>query len=338
MIQAGGGAEYFDTSDPDSTPVFFLEGADHRKKRADIARYFTPRAIETRYRLIMKQVTAEQIDQLRRTGTGQIDLMSFDLAVAVAADIVGLTVTDRKKMARRLAQSLAAAFYHRFDLISRLRVNAAKFFNQIDFYFNDVRPTIRERRKQPREDIISHLIGLGLSDRSIMMECMTYAAAGMVTTREFIVIAAWHMFENTGLKARFLSGDEAEQGAILLEILRLEPIAAFLYRRSGEQADQIFALCSHQVNTDAAVVGECPFTLDPDRAGKVKVRGEFLSFGDGIHHCPGWQVALHETRVFLDALLRVPGIHLHRAPDIGWSDMLQSYELRKAIVRCDKLG
>lgn len=338
MVQAGGGAEYFDTSDPDSTPVFFLEGADHRKKRADIARYFTPKAIETRYRHIMERVTAEQIAELRRTGSGQIDLMSFDLAVAVAADIVGLTVTDRKKMAKRLARSLAAAFYHRFDFISRLRVNAAKFFNQIDFYFNDVRPTIRQRRQQPQEDIISHLIALGLTDRSIMMECMTYAAAGMVTTREFIVIAAWHMFDNPALRERFLAGTQTDQSAVLLEILRLEPIAAFLYRRKATSADDIFALCSHQVNTDAAVVGECPFALDPDRAGKVKVRAEFLSFGDGVHHCPGWQVALHETRVFLDALLRVPGIHLHRAPDIGWSDMLQSYELRKAVVRCDRLA
>ena len=338
LVQAGGGAEYFDTSDADSTPVFFLEGQEHRKKRADIARYFTPKAIETRYRHIMEQVTAEQIAELRRTGTGQIDLMSFDLAVAVAADIVGLTVTDRKKMARRLARSLAAAFYHRFDLISRFSVNARKFFNQIDFYFNDVRPTIRARRKQPQEDIISHLISLGLSDKAIMMECMTYAAAGMVTTREFIVIAAWHLFDNPALRERFLSGGEAEQGAVLLEILRLEPIAAFLYRREAASGGEIYALCSHQVNTDPAVVGECPFALDPDRAGKVKVRGEFLSFGDGIHHCPGWQVALHETRVFVDALMRVPGIRLHRAPDIGWSDMLQSYELRRAVVHCDQLA
>jgi hypothetical protein len=285
----------------------------------------------------MREVTDEQIAAMRRTGEGQIDLMSFDLAVAVAADIVGLTVTDRKKMAKRLAMSLSAAFYHKFDVFSRFRVNARKFFNQIDFYLNDVRPTIRARREQPQDDIISHLIEVGLSNRAIMMECMTYAAAGMVTTREFIVIAAWHMFENNALRELFLAGDEKQQEAILLEILRLEPIAAFLYRREGAEAKQVLAICSHQVNTDPDAVGECPFAVDPDRAAKTRGRGEFLSFGDGAHHCPGWQVALHETRVFLDALLRVPGIRLHRAPDIGWSEMLQSYELRKAIIRCDLL-
>jgi hypothetical protein len=38
--------------------------------------------------------------------------------------------------------------------------------------------------------------------------------------------------------------------------------------------------------------------------------------------------------MFLDALFKLPGIRLERAPDIGWSDMLQSYELRNAIVTC----
>jgi len=338
LVQAGGGAEYFDTSDPASTPVFFLDGSEHKKKRAEIARYFTPKAIENRYTEIMHSVTDEQIAQLRRTGKGEIDLMSFDLTVAVAADIVGLTVTDRTKMAKRLANSLSAALYHKFDFFSRLKINSRKLLYQLDFYLHDVRPTIRARRARPEDDVISHLISQGLSDKAIMMECMTYAAAGMVTTREFIVIAAWHLFDNAGLKERFLSGDRGDQDKILLEILRLEPIAAFLYRRESDGQGDILAICSHQANTDRDAVGECPFAIDPDRSDKVKPRAEFLSFGDGAHHCPGWQVALHETRVFLDALLRVPGIRLHRAPDIGWSEMLQSYELRKAIVKCDPLG
>lgn len=116
LIQAGGGAEYFDISDPASTPVFFLDGKAHKKKCADIARYFTPKTIETRYSHIMDRVTQEQIGELRRTRTGQIDVMSFDLAVAVAADIVGLTVTDRKKWrsnwrARFRRRSITSSIY-----------------------------------------------------------------------------------------------------------------------------------------------------------------------------------------------------------------------------------
>jgi cytochrome P450 len=334
MVQAGGGAEYFDISDPAKAPVFFLDGAEHRKKRATIARHFTPKAITGRYAAIIDRVIAEQFAGLRATGRGRLDLMSFDLAVAVAADIVGLTVTDRKKMARRLAMSLSAAFYHKFDVFSRFVISAKKLFNSIDFFYNDVKPAIRDRRANPQDDILSHLIEVGLSDRAILMECMTYAAAGMVTTREFIVMAAWHMFDNPALRARFVEGTGEAQFAILTEILRLEPIAAFLYRKS--ERDGSFALHVRAANTDASAVGDCPFAIDPDRAARTKSNGTFMSFGDGAHHCPGWQVALHETRAFLDALFRVPGIRLERAPDIGWSDMLQSYELRNAIVACDR--
>lgn len=348
MKQAGGGAEHFDISDPDRAPVFFLDGAAHRKKRATIARYFTPKAITTRYNAIMERVIAEQLEALRRAGQGRLDLMSFDLAVAVAADIVGLTVTDRKKMARRLATSLSAAFYHEHNYVGRLYISAKKLVNSIDFYINDVKPAVRDRRANPQDDILSHLIKQGYSDKAILMECMTYAAAGMVTTREFIVMAAWHMFENDALRQRFLDGSQDDQFAILQEILRLEPIAAFLYRRADANAepsepesteiegDGFYALCLRDANVDEAVVGPCPHAIDPDRATKMKANGAFLSFGDGAHHCPGWQVALHESRMFLDTLLRVPGIGLHRTPDIGWSDMLQSYELRNAVVTCDR--
>lgn len=33
----------------------------------------------------------------------------------------------------------------------------------------------------------------GYSEKAIMIECLTYATAGMVTTREFIVMVAWHI-------------------------------------------------------------------------------------------------------------------------------------------------
>jgi cytochrome P450 len=342
MKQAGGGAEYFDLSDPEKAPVFFLDGPVHKKKRATIARYFTPRAITTRYNLIVEKVIAEQFAEFRMEGRGRLDLMSFDLAVAVAGDIVGLTVSDRKKMAKRLAFSLSAAFYPK-NPVARLWVSAKKMIVSIDFFYNDVRPAIRDRTANPREDLLSHLIKEGYSSKAMLMECMTYGAAGMVTTREFIVMSAWHMFDNAELREQFLAADQDAQFAILLEILRLEPIAAFLYRKAegepgieGTEDGNTYALCLRDANTEEATVGACPHMIDPDRAANMKANGSFMSFGDGAHHCPGWQVALHETRMFLDALFRVPGIKLDRAPDIGWSTMLQSYELRNAIVTCDR--
>jgi cytochrome P450 len=61
----------------------------------------------------------------------------------------------------------------------------------------------------------------------------------------------------------------------------------------------------------------------------------WLSFGDGPHRCPGAQVAMHETRVFIDALLRVPGIRLAKPPTLGWIEEINGYELHGAIVECE---
>jgi hypothetical protein len=165
----------------------------------------------------------------------------------------------------------------------------------------------------------------------------------MVTTREFIVMAAWHLFERDGLRARFLVGDEADQFAILEEILRLEPVASMLSRRAVEEmpdsqggsmpAGTLFNIDIRAANGDESAVGPCPHALDPDRSKKSG--GGSLSFGHGSHRCPGSQVAMHETRIFLDRLLRLPGIRLKREPRISWHEMIMGYELRKAIVICD---
>jgi cytochrome P450 len=73
--------------------------------------------------------------------------------------------------------------------------------------------------------------------------------------------------------------------------------------------------------------------LDPDRAKKLKVNGGSKSFGGCDHFCAGWQLALSETRMFLDSLLRVPEVRLDHEPDIHRvPPMLQSYEFRNAII------
>jgi hypothetical protein len=44
---------------------------------------------------------------------------------------------------------------------------------------------------------------------------------------------------------------------------------------------------------------------------------------------------LQEAAIFLDRLLRVPGIRLARTPDIGWNALIAGYELRGATLACD---
>ena len=344
--QAGADSDQVDTGNPDHAPVFYLDGEAHRRKRGTIARLFTPTAVTTRYRAIMERTTEALLARMQAAGEARLDVLSLELAVTVAAEIVGLTNSDYTSMASRIGatlnSSVPSALPRRFGRLLRPLLFR---FHALNFFYRDVRPAIEARRRTRREDLISQLLEEKYSNKAIMIECMTYAVAGMVTTREFIVMAAWHLLERDALRARFLTGDEADQLAILDEILRLEPVASVLQRRATEEmaigsgtisAGTLLAVDIRSANTDESVTGACPYALDPDRAKRMKAAGGYLSFGYGSHRCPGSQVAMHETRVFLDRLLRVPGIRLEHAPQIGWSDLLMSYELRGAMIACSR--
>jgi cytochrome P450 len=344
--QNGGGAEHFDLGNPEHVPVFFLDGEPHKRRRTAIAKLFTPNAIKARYWKVMERTTDDLLARLKASGRARLDEISFELAVSVASEIVGLTKSDPRKMAPRISALLASSFSDARGA-KRLVNKAKRTFYAYQFFVKDVRPAVRERREHRREDVISQTLDKGYSDRAIMIECMTYATAGMVTTREFIVMVAWYMFERPELRERFLAANEEGQILILQEILRLEPVAALIYRRVDEDIEasslgQVrsgaqFAIDLRAVNSDESVVGACPHMIDPDRAQRQNENGTFMSFGDGPHRCPGWQVALHETRVFIDRLLRVPGIRLECEPDMRWNAQLMSYELRNAIVACDRV-
>ena len=333
------------TVDPAFTSVFFLDGEPHKRKRQAFVSFLTPKAISTRYRVVMEETTDTLLGRLRAHGQGRLDQMSFELAMTVAAEIIGLTEGNQGAMSHRIRATLTVL---RVPLMRPWQRPAARLWAELFgtlFLLRHVRPAIRGRCERRRDDVISHLLDEGYPEKAILIECLTLAVAGMITTREFIVMAAWHLFGNDALRERFLAAQEADQIAILEEIMRLDPVVNLLSRQvtadlattSGSVVDgEKVVVDIRGANLDEASVGECPYALDPDRARRMKIEGSYLSFGDGSHRCPGAQVALNETRIFLDRLLRIPGIRLCREPDMGWTTELMSYELRNAVVACDR--
>lgn len=338
MRQAGIGAEQVRVSNPEHMSVFFLDGEAHKRRRTAIARFFTPKAISSRYRAVMEASAEGLVATLRNEGQARLDQISFQLAAEVAAEIIGLTNSNRAGMAERIRRTLdSGGGTYRLGPVARRLGMAVAVYHAVLFLFLDVVPAILARRKARREDVISYMLDERYSIRALLIECLTYGAAGMVTTREFIVMAAWHLLERDDLRQRFLASDEAEQIALLEEILRLEPIASVLHRRAGQNG-ALYAVNVRAANLDEAATGPCPHMIDPDRVKWTKAGGSWLSFGDGAHRCPGAQVALHESRIFLDKLLRLPGIRLATVPEIIWRPDLMSYELRNAVVTCEPLN
>jgi cytochrome P450 len=355
MRQAASSADSMDYSKPDEISFFFLYGDEHKKRRASVAAHFAPKAIVARYHPLMKQTMDRVIADFQKKGTALLEDMSLDLASDVTMEIVGLTETDRRDLTRQIKRVMGS--HNSFDkrpIYRFLHDVAFGWFNKglyawrvMKLYKEHIVPAAVARRAKPGDDVMTYMVQNNYSTKGMIVEVMTYAGAGVSTTREFMVMAAWQLCDHPDIKERFLAGSEEEQFAIIEELLRLDPIAGYLYRKPVSDiaetvegpipAGQLLAVDIRGVNSDESVVGECPFQIDPDRAKRKKIAGSWLSFGDGPHRCPGSQVALHETRFFLDRILRVPGFKFVKPPKILWSMSTQGYELRDAVVTCDKV-
>jgi cytochrome P450 len=329
-----------------SQPILYQEGPAHLQQRKQTARFFTPTATSANYRALMETLSDEILAGLRPAGRADLSTLSMRLAVRVAAQVVGLTDSTRPGMDRRLDSFFRGSLANvRAGLLGRLR--ALKDQLQLLLFFQfDVKPAIAARRRQPQADVISYLLEQGRSDTEILTECITFGAAGMATTREFISVAAWHFLEQPALRARYLAAEETARHDLLQEMLRLEPVIGHLYRRAtadlaltsgGETvtipAGDLIDLHVYAANADEAVVGEQPLAICPERPLHAdKVTPAVLSFGDGHHRCPGAYIAIQETDIFLQRLLALPDLRIERAPTVTWNDVTKGYELREFII------
>jgi cytochrome P450 len=329
-------------------PVLYRDGAEHREHRRQTAKYFTPRRVDTKYRDLMHRLADEQCDRLRKAGRADLSELSFALAVAVAAEVIGLD-GSRARMSRRLDRFFTehdtAPGWHSPKAIYRMLYANGTL---LSFFLFNVRPSVRARRKQRRDDLISHLLDEGCTAAEVLGECVTFGAAGMITTREFITVAAWHLFTDDDLRSAYLEGDEPARYAILHEILRLEPVVADLFRTAtadielagddgpvtipaGAKVDVRIAAA----NLDPAAVGDNPTEVCPARPVADGVGDAGLSFGDGPHRCPGAPIAIQETDIFLTKLFALPGLRMTREPTTRIRAEIASYELVGLEVTVD---
>ncbi|MCC6496582.1 MAG: cytochrome P450 [Propionibacteriaceae bacterium] len=327
-------------------PILISDGPLHDEQRSKVGRFFAPAVVAERYTRLMETCADTLLGRAEAAGSCRLDDLALLYAVEVTAEVVGLTNSPVPRMASRLV-----SFFNQppFDITKPdlgrtprqwARAAISGLAPILRFYVADVRPAIRARRKRPRQDVISHLIAEGYTDADILVECVTYGTAGMVTTREFICMAAWHLLNHRPLLERYLVAGQPERFAILNEIIRLEPVVGHLYRRAQGEFDisdgasswtvssgDLLDLCIRPANADPEAVGAEPLNLCPARALPSGVNQAVLSFGDGAHKCPGQPLAILESDVLLTRLLsRNPEILSD--PELGWDDLIEGYWLR----------
>lgn len=349
--QAGFTAEWIPKGYLKHHPILISDGPQHDEQRRKVARFFAPAVVADHYTDAMATCADALLAEAAQQETFRLDELALHYAVEVTAQVVGLTESPVRRMAARLV-----TFFNQppFDITrpdlgrtpaqwARAAVNG--LVPVVRFYLADVRPAIRVRRRQSRDDVVSHLIAEGYTDPDILVECVTYGTAGMVTTREFIAMACWHLLREPALRERYLAAGQKERFAILNEIIRLEPVVGHLYRRvqadlelaeGGESwtvpAGDLIDVCVRPANADPEAVGDAPLDLCPGRPLPHGVNEAALSFGDGAHRCPGQPLAILEADVLLTRLLaREPAIVAE--PAMAWDDLIAGYALRGFQLR-----
>ncbi|MGC2941849.1 cytochrome P450 [Brevibacterium sp. FAM 24638] len=323
-------------------PILISDGPDHDRQRREVARFFAPAVIADRYGERIADSAQKIVDEAVVTGRCRLDEEALHFTVDVTSQVVGLTESDTDSMASRLVAffrqppvDLAAENWGR---TKRQWVQAAVngIVPLLRFFAHDVRPAIRAHRRRHRGDVISHLLDSGHSTGDILVECLTYGTAGMVTTREFIAMACWHLLEDEELRQDYLTAEQPRRLSILEEIIRLEPVVGHLYRRATSAIDigddrtaitagDLIDVCVREANVDPDVYGADAEGLCPHRSGSVPAAG--LSFGDGAHACPGKPLALFETDALLHRLLACEP-RLLTEPTIDWDDLIEGYRIR----------
>ncbi len=291
----------------------------HTRLRATVNRAFTPRRIrELEPRL--RQIVDECLAPLDSTeGFDLVSALGVPLPVTVIAELLGIDPARQLDFKRWSDAIIEGASGNPEGGVS-------EFLAALTELFEFLRHMIAERRREPRDDILSVLVDPQLADvlddGIIAQFVLLLLVAGNETTTNLIgnAVAAFLAHHDELAKVQA----EPELMAIAIEeVLRFQPPIQFVMRRATRETEiagttipagaRVAALIG-AANRDPAAFA------DPDRFDVTRNPKGHLSFGLGAHFCLGASLARLEARVALEALLpRLDGRRL-AGDHIEWVD------------------
>jgi cytochrome P450 len=272
--------------------------------------------------------------------------LSRRMAAVVTCSVVGLRPTAG--MIRRLDAMLHTPQAKPNSRIGRFLATLSGNLQNIGFLLLDVRPAIAERKRAPKDDVISYMLSKGKDQIAILAECIVYGAAGMATTQEFICVVLMHALENPKMRIALTSDDIDIRYEALHEILRLEPVIGKIKRTAidpvtvsskGQDihipAQAKIEFHVYDVNADEQSVKMEPERLHAHRDLDKGTYRSLIGFGSGPHRCAGEHLAISETDVFVRKLLGLEGLRVEKQPNIVYNKTVEGYEINNLFVVVD---
>ena len=304
-----------------SRGVINLDPPDHTRMRRLLQKTFLPRTLE-RLTPAIRSTTAELVEAARVRGRMDVVAdLAYPLPVIVIAELLGVPREERDRLKRWSAaiMEFQAVPLPRAETI----LSSQAAIVEMRSYLRDI---ANERRKRPREDLISELVALEvdgdrLAEDELLSTCLTLLVAGHETTTNLIANATWLLLRHPDQLAK-LRTNPGLMPSTIEEVLRFEsPL-----HRVGRTALSDTEIAGAQIRK-----GETVFLLlaagnrdpaqfpEPDVFDIRRTPNKHIAFGYGIHFCLGAALARLEAPIALNALFECwPNARIQSPESLPW--------------------
>ena len=283
---------------------------EHTRLRRLVSKAFTPRSVQK-----MRPRIQQIIDELSEAiaGRPEFDLvseLSWPLPVIVIAEMLGIPREDRQRF-KRWSDAMVATLggdYSALDEARRSNEELVEYVSRV----------IAERRKEPRDDLISRLVtaeerGQTLSEDEMLGTVALLLVAGNETTTHLISNGMLVLLRNPEQTER-LRADPSLLPSAVDEILRY----AGPVHTTRRVARTDVSLGGAEIRRGDVVIGLLAAAnrdpdkyADPDTFDVARNPTDHVAFGDGIYFCLGAALARLEGQIAVGTLLqRFPRLEL----------------------------
>lgn len=294
-----------------------LEPPAHTRLRTLVNRAFVSRHVE-QLRPRIEALANELIDGF--AAKGEIELLK-----AFAAPIPAIVIAEMIGLPAEMAPQLLN-WSNRMVQMYMFGVTQAREHdaNQASSDFMDyLRTVIAERRKSPREDLLTHMLvadrdGQKLSEEEVISTAILLLNAGHEATVHTTGNGIKSILES-GLDRRALFSSPEQTEATVEECLRFDAPLHMFTRYALSDIELETGISLKKGDTIGLMLGAANRDSgrfeNADRFDPFRADGANVSFGAGIHFCIGAPLARIELQVAMKTLFsRLPELRLAAAP------------------------